>query len=109
MPADNITLYAKWAAPKYKVTVHKVDGTVSQTFDADYGSTITRDQVKDVVIPEGSKWIGWAVKNGENYTVFNCDTKIHGDLDLYPYYLSTERYTVTYDVNGGKGSVTDPK
>ena len=109
MPADNITLYAKWAAPKYKVTVHKVDGTVSQTFDADYGSTITRDQVKDVVIPEGSKWIGWAVKNGENYTVFNFDTKIHGDLDLYPYYLSTERYTVTYDVNGGKGSVTDPK
>ena len=109
MPADNITLYAKWTAPSYTVTVHDVDGNVKKTIDVDYDKTITRDQVGDVELPDGSKWIGWAVKNGENYTVFNFNTKIHGDLDLYPYYLSTARYTVTYDVNGGKGSVTDPK
>uniref|UniRef100_UPI001569AB58 InlB B-repeat-containing protein n=1 Tax=Eubacterium pyruvativorans TaxID=155865 RepID=UPI001569AB58 len=109
MPADNITLYAKWTAPSYTVTVHDVDGNVKKTIDVDYGKTITRDRVGDVELPDGSKWIGWAVKNGENYTVFNFNTEIHGDLDLYPYYLSTARYTVTYDVNGGKGLVTDPK
>ncbi|SFO39498.1 Listeria/Bacterioides repeat-containing protein, partial [Eubacterium pyruvativorans] len=109
MPADNITLYAKWTAPSYRVSVHDVDGNVKKTIDVDYDKTITRDQVGDVELPDGSKWIGWAVKNGENYTVFNFNTKIHGDLDLYPYYLSTARYTVTYNVNGGEGLVTDPK
>ena len=31
MPADNITLYAKWTAPSYTVTVHDVDGNVKKT------------------------------------------------------------------------------
>ncbi len=127
MPSAGLTIYAKWAAPTYTATIHttlNVDG-VTIPIDVEYGDTINASllpTVKDtdgnilsegsstvITIPKDTEWVGWATKDGSNYTTFNLNTKIYNDIELYPYYLSTKKYSVTYDANGGSGSVTDVK
>ena len=127
MPAAGLTLYAKWAAPTYTATIHTTMSGDGMTIpiDVQYGEKINPSllpTVKDadgnilsegsgtiIMIPENTEWIGWATKDGNNYTTFNLDTQLYSDIVLYPHYLSTQKYTITYDANGGGGSVTDPK
>ena len=128
MPAGGITIYAKWAEPTYNGTVHlTIDGSGKTTgLTIGYGATISEADMPTVVDAEGKTvfqgndentvtlpkdvdWIGWATKNGTQYTAFHFATQIYSDITLYPYYVSKTRYTVTYDVNGGSGTVTDGK
>ncbi|MSS14163.1 DUF7507 domain-containing protein [Porcincola intestinalis] len=128
MPAGGITLYAKWAEPTYNGTVHlTIDGTGETTgLTIGYGATISEADMPTVVdadgntvfqgkdentvkLPKDVDWIGWATKNGTQYTAFQFATQIFDDITLYPYYVSKTKYTVTYDVNGGSGTVTDGK
>lgn len=60
-------------------------------------------------LPKDVDWIGWATKNGTQYTTFNFATKIYSDITLYPYYVNKAEYSVKYDANHGTGAVTDPK
>ncbi len=125
MPAHNITLYAKWAAPTYQGTIHlSIDGAKTPiTYAITYGTTINENEmptVKDaegnviqqgsgeeVIVPKGYKWVGWATKNDDSFIVFNFNTKVFGAITLYPYYTNTEQYFVTY-ANGEGGSGTLP-
>lgn len=128
MPAGGVTLYAKWAEPTYNVTVHlTMDGSGASTgLTIGYGAAISESDlptVKDaegntvfqgndsntVTLPEDVDWIGWATKNGAQYTTFNFATKIYSDITLYPYYVNKKKYSVTYEANGGTGTVTDAK
>ncbi len=128
MPAGGITLYAKWAEPTYNGTVHlTIDGSGTSTgLTIGYGATISEADMPTVVgadgktvfqgndnnkvtLPKDVDWIGWATKDGTQYTAFHFATQIYGDITLYPYYVSKTKYTVTYDVNGGSGTVTDSK
>lgn len=128
MPAGGITIYAKWAEPTYKGTVHlTIDGSGATTgLIIGYGATISAADMPTVVnangntvfqgndnnkvtLPENVDWIGWATKNGAQYTAFHFSTQIYSDIMLYPYYVSKTKYQVTYDVNGGSGTVTDGK
>ncbi len=127
MPANNIVLYAKWEAPKYTGTYYLTingDGG-SKTAEISYGTLINENDmpiVKDsdgnvikqgdenyvVTLPEETEWVGWATKNADGtYTTFNFSDPIFEHTELYPYYLSTKAYEVTYDVGEGSGSVTD--
>ena len=97
MPANNITLYAKWVAPTYKVTVHGVDGTVLKTFtEVAKNSTISSDEMPALSLAEGETFLGWVQKDG---TPFNLSTKINQDYDLYAKVGNSSRYTVTYHRN----------
>lgn len=97
MPAQNITLYAKWVAPTYKVTVHGVDGTVLKTFtEVAKNSTISSDEMPALSLAEGETFLGWVQKDG---TPFNLSTKINQDYDLYAKVGNSSRYTVTYHRN----------
>ena len=128
MPAGGITLYAKWAAPTYNGKVHlTIDGTGATTgLTIGYGTTISAANMPTVVdadgstvfqgndnnrviLPENVDWIGWATKNGTQYTTFQFATQIYGNITLYPYYVSKTRFKVIYDVNSGSGTVTDGK
>lgn len=128
MPAGGITLYAKWTEPTYNGTVHlTIDGSGAATgLTIGYGATISAADMPTVVdadgntvfpgngkntvsLPKDVDWIGWATKNGTQYTAFQFATQIFDDITLYPYYVSKAKYTVTYDVNGGSGTVTDGK
>lgn len=126
MPAKNITLYAKWAAPEVNGKAYlTVNGGDSVDLQLEYGDKIDSSQLpsvydsqghlvqtgssKKIVIPAGYDWKGWATKDGDNFTLFNFNTEIYGDIELYPFYVSNGKYKVEYSAGAGTGSVEDPK
>ena len=113
MPAQNVTVYAKWTAPEVDATVYLTmagDGE-PQVQAIPYGTKIDEEWLESlqVTAPEGYTWHGWATRNGDVYTPFNLDTIITQDVTLYPYYTSNASFTVAYDANGGEGTVADAK
>lgn len=105
MPAQNITVYAKWVAPEYTVTFYKHTGEeYGLECPVKYGETVpyeegTIDQYTDT--PKGYEFLGWVLDDG---TPFNFDTKIYRDYDLHAKVVSKAAYTVAYDANGGTGT-----
>lgn len=105
MPAQNITLYAKWVAPTYTVTVYDQNGKSLSEFTVSQGETVI-GKMPDVTVGEDETFLGW-VQDSPNGEPFTLTTEIHRDYSLYAKVGSTKQYTVTYDSNGGTGSVTD--
>mgnify|MGYP004613824121 CR=1 FL=1 len=95
MPANNITLYAKWAAPQITVTISKKDGT-TQTITVPYGSKLEESAEWKTLAAElnPDAWM-----NGDK--IFNLNTELHEDTTLKPYYKNdATQCTITYDENG---------
>lgn len=116
MPAQTITLYAKWVAPTYTVTVYDVDGSsVLKTFaEVPMNSTIDEANmpVDKVTKDTDDEFLGWVLKSDENSLdgmPFNFSTKITKDYELRAKVGSKAQYSVTYNANatGATGSVTD--
>ena len=110
MPAQNITVYAYWAAPTVSgVAYITMEGTGGKNLTIPYGGTIDESMLPDPQKPAGEGWTfaGWATKNGDTYTPFHFSTKIYENIELYPYYTNKSSYTVTY--TDGKNTVTDMK
>ena len=108
MPAQNITVYAKWEAPTFTVTVYDVDKeTTLKTFEnVPLRGTISKDTMPtgDVTLAEGDTFLGWTYKDG---TPFNFNTAITQDIELYARVGNQTGYSVTYDTTGGNGTVSD--
>ena len=111
MPAQNITVYAYWAAPTVSgVAYITMEGTGGQKdLTIPYGGTIDESMLPNPQEPAGDGWTfaGWTTKNGDTYTPFHFSTKIYENIELYPYYTNKNSYTVTY--TDGKNTVTDMK
>ena len=110
MPAQNITVYAYWAAPTVSgVAYITMEGTGGKNLTIPYGGTIDESMLPDPQKPAGDGWTfaGWTTKNGDTYTPFHFSTKIYDNIELYPYYTNKNNYTVTY--TDGKNTVTDMK
>ena len=106
MPAQNITVYAKWEAPTYTITFYKHTGEeYGPQTEVKYGETAEYNEEeagKYVNTPEGYEFLGWVQEDG---TPFNFDTKIYRNYELYAKVASKAAYSVTYDANGGSGDV----
>ena len=110
MPANNIVVYAKWAAPvftatfEYQVTIGGQTHTV-QT-DISYGSTISAPVVTH---PEGYPLEGWYTD--ATYTNrFDFSTPVTKNITLYAKWHTTQTYgyTVKYvDANGTEIAETE--
>ena len=110
MPAQNITVYAYWAAPTVYGFAHiTMEGADGKELTVPYGGTIDESMLPVPQKPAGEGWTfaGWATKNGDTYTPFHFSTKIYENIELYPYYTNKSSYTVTY--TDGKDTVTDMK
>ena len=86
---DNITLYAKWAANTYTITFDTAGGSEIAPITQDYGTVITAPEAPT---REGYTFTGWdreipTTMPAENMTV-TAQWKIN-------------RYTITFDTNGG--------
>lgn len=109
MPAQNITLYAKWVAPTYTVTVYDQNGTKLDEITVSKGDTVTDElsgleaQLKHT-LTDGDSFLGWTFNRGLR---FNPGTKITTNYELYAKVGNSTGYSVTYNANGGTGSVTD--
>lgn len=106
MPAQNITLYAKWVAPVHTVTLYKTDKTtVYYKFEnVSHNNTIDVTKIPTYDVPDGYKFLGWVKEDG---SPFNFSTQITRNYNLYAKIGSTATYTVTYNANGGDGAMAD--
>lgn len=109
MPANNITLYAKWVAPTYTVTVYDQDGNKLDEITVSKGDTVTDELSKleaqlKLTLDTGDSFLGWTINRG---LPFNPGTKITTNYELYAKVGNSTGYSVTYNANGGTGSVTD--
>ena len=97
MPADNITLYAKWVAPKITVTIPQKDGS-EKKIEVPYGSKLEdSDKWNDLLKTLEPKPEAWMIDG----KIFHLDTKLYKDIILTPYYKGDATpCTITYDENG---------
>ena len=113
MPAQNITVYAKWVPPTYTVKLYDQDkepillGTDSEgnpiySLEVAKGAKFDESQVPVMTLDEGETFLGWKLKDG---TPFNLDTEINRDYELYAHVGSTKGYRVQYE--GGEDTSGD--
>ncbi|MCH3967527.1 MAG: InlB B-repeat-containing protein [Atopobiaceae bacterium] len=114
MPSSNLALYAKWVLPTYTVTYYTdmSGANGAQTIsDLPYGSTVSKDSLPAITVPDGYEWVGWATRSGSEghytYSLYSFDTQLQSDETLYPYYIRTGQVGITYMANGGSGTTTD--
>ena len=103
---ENVTLYAQWALHKYHVRWLNWDNTVLQ--EGDY-------TIKDTVSYEGDlpkrpedddytyKFKGWVPYDGD------APMDIHKDTDYKAQFNQFKKLTVTFDANGGNGTMSSVK
>ena len=98
MPANDIIVYAKWAAPTYTVTFD-LNGATSedkysdQTVEKGKLATKPTDPTRD-----GYTFAGWT-KNG---SPFSFQTQITENTTLTAQWISKKKYPLTYMSNNGK-------
>lgn len=103
MPAYNITLYAGWEGRTYTVTAH---GKSNHAETVEKGDTVSPDLFASVIpdVGEGETFMGWTEQQGST-RLFNFATQITRDIHLYPVIMDGKTYKLTYDANGGTGTV----
>ena len=103
MPAHSITLYAGWDGRDYTVTAH---GKSDHAEIVEKGDTVSPDLFASVIpdVGEGETFMGWTEQQGST-RLFNFATQITRDIHLYPVIMDGKTYTLTYDKNGGEGTV----
>ena len=103
MPAYNITLYAGWDGRDYTVTAH---GKSDHAETVEKGDIVSPDLFASVIpdVGEGETFMGWTEQQGST-RLFNFATQITRDIHLYPVIMDGKTYTLTYDANGGTGTV----
>lgn len=106
MPAQNITLYAKWAAPEVDATVYltvDING-MAETLSVPYGSSLkdapgyAELMEKVRASNDGQEPSAWFSVDGDGAkTLFNPDTKLYAPVTLVPHFSGTlETFQVTY-------------
>jgi uncharacterized repeat protein (TIGR02543 family) len=112
MPAQNITLYAKWAAPEVTATVYLTVtvGGESRTLSVPYGSSLVEAPgyealMQEITAKNGSAPSAWFSVDGDGAkTLFNPDTKLYAPVTLVPHFSGTlETFTVTYTEGDQEG------
>ena len=110
MPAQNITLYAKWQAPVIKATVYltaSADGE-SATIEIPYGTKLSDSEDFKALLEkfkeeQPSAWID------SNGALFNVDTELYSSVTISPFFPSAkDGFTVTY-VEGESKKVDNQK
>lgn len=106
MPANAITVYAKWVPPTYTVTLYDHDGNQVYALTIAKGAKLDESQVPTITLDEGETFLGWTLKDG---TPFNLDTEINRDYELHARVGSQKGYSVKYDGNGAAGTPPEDK
>lgn len=103
MPAQNITVYAKWVPITLTLTIEGVEGVTSGTVD--YKQVINRAEVygqaTTILENAGKTVLYWVTSTGERVDVNRQMTE---NLTIRPV-LKGDTYTVTY---GGGATTSDP-
>ena len=109
MPAQNITLYAKWQAPVIEATVYltaSADGKF-ETIEIPYGTKLSDSEkfkalLENFTEEQPSAWID------SNGALFNVDTELYSSVTISPFFPSAkDGFTVTYVEDKNENVATD--
>ena len=109
MPAQNITLYAKWQAPVIEAKVYltaSADGE-SVTIEIPYGTKLSDSEDFKALLEkfkeeQPSAWID------SNGALFNVDTELYSSVTISPFFPSAkDDFTVTYVEDKNENVATD--
>ena len=105
MPAQNVTLYAKWTAKKISLTynLNNPKGTVDKDTKKVAAGTIASTVLPSASSIEGYSFVGWYVadENGHMTTVaFNANDAITKDTSVIGKWLYNGKLTVKYVADG---------
>lgn len=105
MPAQNVTLYAKWTAKKIKLTynLNNPEGDVVKGSKKLEAGTIANTVLPSASAIEGYSFAGWYVadENGHMTTkVFNANDAILKDTNVIGKWLYNGKLTVKYVADG---------
>ena len=97
MPAQNITLYAKWQGPGIESKVYltaSADGEV-RTINVEYGKKLSESEEFKALLKELTETpSAWIDSNG---ALFNVDTNLYSSVTISPFFPSAkDGFTVTY-------------
>jgi len=98
MPAENMTIYAKWQANEYTITLNLDGGTGEGSLTKDFDTVIT----EPIPTKEGYTFGGWYVST-DFASEFVFNTMPAEDVSLYAQWL-TNAYTITLSLDGGIGN-----
>ena len=108
MPAQNITLFAKWQAPVIEATVYltaSADGD-SVTIEIPYGKKLSdSEKFKELLKTLPEQPSAWIDSNG---ALFNVDTNLYSSVTISPFFPSAkDGFTVTYVEDKNENVATD--
>jgi uncharacterized repeat protein (TIGR02543 family) len=96
MPAENLTLYAKWTINQYTITFNTNGGDIISTQTHTFGSPL--------VIPTptrvGHVFGGWFTDSNLTQSYSESETMPAENLTLYAKW-NVNQYTITFNTNGG--------
>jgi uncharacterized repeat protein (TIGR02543 family) len=96
MPAENITLYAKWTVNQYTITFNTNGGSAISSLVDDYLATITAPTAPTRL---GYTFDGW-YSDVSLTTLYNFSTMPAENITLYAKW-TVNQYTITFNTNGG--------
>lgn len=105
MPAGNITVYAKWGPPICNVKFMAYGEKVADYDNIPYNTSVS-EKIPTVALHDGDHFYGWAYDVAGTQP-FNVNTLITRDIVLYAQINDGKSYAVTYESNGGTGTVAD--
>lgn len=97
MPAQNLTLYAKWTINQYTVIFETNGGTAVASIIENYGDPIT---VPNNPIKDGYTFNGWFADANLTQSTTVPSTMPSHNLTLYANW-TINQYTITFETNGG--------
>lgn len=109
MPAQNITLHAKWVAPIHTVTFWQdttAEDPLKKIENIPHGTKINETDAPEVTVGTDEEFYGWTQAEG---TPFSFNTEIRDSYNLYAKVGSKVGYKLTYDVGGNTETVVDLK
>ncbi|MEA4915583.1 MAG: InlB B-repeat-containing protein, partial [Christensenella sp.] len=116
MPAKNLVLYANWAKPVFTGIAHSVaygstGGTTVDLGSIPYGGTISASALATAqAAAEANKphptdtFGGWLIIKNGSLILFNSSMQIYENVVLYPVWISTLNFSVTYNLGEASGT-----
>ncbi|PKM38579.1 MAG: hypothetical protein CVV04_14460, partial [Firmicutes bacterium HGW-Firmicutes-9] len=116
MPAHDLIVYGVWKQPSFTGIAHSVSfgtsgGTVVDLGSIEYGGTISASALAVAqAAAEASKpnptdaFGGWLIMKSGSLILFNSSMQIYENVVLYPVWIGTENFSITYSLGEATGT-----
>ncbi len=109
---EGITLYAYWTPITYNIQLYSRGENVGSISNVTYGALRLPSAESLGISYANHNFVGWNIYDEQNWAMYIADTDYSAGLVteqgktayVYAAWLEKDKYTVTYDANGGEGA-----